>query len=128
MDTYGPVGDDVPMLRIAYVSIESANPRQLAGFWGQLLNADVTTEGDEAWLKAETDHGDGYVGLLFVHNEEPRAAKQRIHLELAPDDYEAQLDRAISLGAHRVAPETSDEPWTVLTDPEGNEFLILQFH
>lgn len=115
------------MLRIAYVTIDCENPRQLAGFWGQLLNADVTTEGDEAWLTAATDHGNGYVNLLFVKKDTPHLTKNRVALELAPDDYEAQVDRATKLGAQLV-PEDGDEPWTTFTDPEGNEFSILQFH
>lgn len=117
------------MLRIAYVTVDCENPRQLAGFWGQLLNADVTTEGDEAWLTAATDHGNGYVNLLFVKKDTPHLAKNRVTLELAPDDYEAQVERATKLGAHLVAAAAgADDPWTTFTDPEGNEFTILQFH
>lgn len=117
------------MLRIAYVTIDAKNPRQLAGFWGQLLNADVTTEGDEAWLTAATDHGNGYVNLLFVQNDTGHKSKNRLHFDLAPDDYEAQIDRALHLGAQKAdIGQTGEEPWTVLSDPEGNEFCILQHH
>lgn len=116
------------MMRIAYLSIDSKNPRQLASFWGQLLHADVTTEGDEAWLKAETDHGDGYVGLLFVQSDEPKHGRNRLHLELAPDDHDAQVARAISLGATQLSAPSEDSAWSVLSDPEGNEFLVLQLH
>ena len=115
------------MLRIAYITIDSEQPRQLAAFWGQLLNADVTTEGDEAWLTAATDHGNGYVNILFVQNSDAKVAKNRLHLDLAPDDYQAQIDRALHLGATKAdVGQTGEEPWTVMADPEGNEFCILQ--
>ena len=92
-----------------------------------MLNADVTTEGDEAWLTAATDHGNGYVNLLFVQNDTGHKTKNRLHFDLAPDDYEAQIDRALHLGAHKVdIGQTGAETWVVLADPEGNEFCILR--
>jgi predicted enzyme related to lactoylglutathione lyase len=114
------------MLRIAYVTFESQNPRHLAGFWGNLLGADVTHEGGEAWLTAATDHGNGYVNLLFVQSENPHSARNRVSLELAPDNYSEQLNRALNLGATIVDQEPEGEPWTLMADPEGNEFVILE--
>ena len=44
-----------------------------------------------------------------------------------PDDREAEIRRILSLGArHADIGQTGDESWTVLADPEGNEFCILR--
>ncbi|GAA4730703.1 VOC family protein [Nocardioides endophyticus] len=62
---------------------------------------------------------------LFVKVPEPKTAKNRLHLDLAAPDVEAEVQRLVELGATRVADK--DEygyTWTVMADPEGNEFCI----
>ena len=64
---------------------------------------------------------------------EAKTLKNRVHLDLnpggdaGPDDREAEISRILTLGARHVdIGQTGDESWTVLTDPEGNEFCILR--
>jgi predicted enzyme related to lactoylglutathione lyase len=48
-----------------------------------------------------------------------------MHVDFRSDDREAEVERVVALGASRVGEH--DEfgvRWTVLTDPEGNEFCI----
>jgi hypothetical protein len=69
-------------------------------------------------------------GLVFVPVPEGKIMKNRLHLDLAPhitDDRDALIDSLLARGATRVnvgqhEPEAS---WTVLADPEGNEFCVL---
>jgi len=49
--------------------------------------------------------------------------KNRLHLDFRPADQAAEVARFLSLGAHHVGQE--QQPWVVLTDPEGNEFCVL---
>jgi predicted enzyme related to lactoylglutathione lyase len=52
--------------------------------------------------------------------------KNRIHLDLRPDDQEQEIERVVGLGASRPSiGQTGHETWVVLADPEGNEFCIL---
>ena len=58
---------------------------------------------------------------------EPKIAKNRKHVDLAAADRQAEVDRLIELGATRVS--DVDEwgyQWTVMQDPEGNEFCVAQ--
>jgi predicted enzyme related to lactoylglutathione lyase len=58
---------------------------------------------------------------------EPKAVKNRIHLDLVVDDIEAESVRFISLGATRVSAEPLCEDggcWIVMLDPEGNEICL----
>jgi hypothetical protein len=64
-----------------------------------------------------------YPRYWFVLVPEPKTVKNRLHLDLGADDPKAELQRLIGLGA-RVEAEL--ERWTVLTDPEGNEFCLLK--
>ncbi len=53
--------------------------------------------------------------------------KNRLHLDLRPDNQVAQIARAEAMGAQRIDIGQNDEcTWVVLADPEGNEFCILK--
>jgi len=52
--------------------------------------------------------------------------KNRLHIDLAPDDRDAEVERVVALGATRADIGQNDEvTWVVLADPEGNEFCVL---
>jgi len=58
-----------------------------------------------------------------------KTVKNRLHLDLTPDsaDREAEIERIIALGARRAdVGQTGTESWTVLADPEGNEFCVVR--
>ncbi len=64
-------------------------------------------------------------GLTFVTMGDPNIAKNRLHLDFRPDHQSVEVDRLVRLGALRVDTGQGEQPWVVLTDPEGNEFCIL---
>ncbi len=68
-------------------------------------------------------------GLVFVPVAEGKTVKNRLHLDLAPhldDDRDAEIQRLLDLGATRVdVGQNASVSWTVLADPEGNEFCVL---
>jgi hypothetical protein len=68
--------------------------------------------------------------LVFVPVSEGKIMKNRLHLDLAPhitDDRNALIDSLLARGATRasVGQDESEASWTVLADPEGNEFCVL---
>ncbi len=71
---------------------------------------------------------DGVVpDLVFLKVPEDKRVKNRLHLDLRPVDQAAEVDRLMSLGAHRVfVGQGDDASWVVLADPEGNEFCVLR--
>ncbi len=64
--------------------------------------------------------------ILFLRVPESKEIKNRLHIDLRPDDHAAELERALGLGARRVDIGQGDSTWAVLADPEGNEFCILR--
>jgi hypothetical protein len=61
--------------------------------------------------------------------EEPKTVKNRLHLDLTSSaaDRDQEIDRLLALGAQRVdIGQTGAESWTVLADPEGNEFCVVR--
>jgi predicted enzyme related to lactoylglutathione lyase len=53
--------------------------------------------------------------------------KNRVHVDLQPDDRAVELARLVELGATVIDPEGGpDGNIVVLQDPEGNEFCLLR--
>ena len=65
--------------------------------------------------------------ILFQAVPEPKTVKNRVHLDLlvGPEAHDAEVERLVALGATVVGVHDGDEGrWTLLTDPEGNEFDV----
>ena len=65
--------------------------------------------------------------LLLQQVAEPKAGKNRMHLDIEVPDIEPEAERLVALGATRVQDETLSEhgtTWVLMTDPEGNEFCV----
>lgn len=65
--------------------------------------------------------------ILFQAVPEAKTVKNRVHLDLlvGPEDHEAEVERLVALGATVVGVHDGDEGrWTLLVDPEGNEFDV----
>jgi hypothetical protein len=60
---------------------------------------------------------------IFAQVPESKSVKNRVHPDLIATDFEAEIARLIHVGATRVADrEEYGYRWTLMADPEGNEF------
>jgi hypothetical protein len=82
----------------------------------------VNDDPDEFEIRPQADR---LPGLIFEPVGERKHAKNRLHLDLRPDDQDVEIERLIALGASRVDIGQGDVSWVVLADPEGNEFCVL---
>jgi len=108
------------------LTIDCADPRRLAGFWASVLGYEIAeVEDDEAWIRDPA--GVGWP-LLFLVVPEGKAVKNRLHLDLRPTDSMAkEVERVTGLGASAFRyVEEHGSYWTVMLDPEGNEFCVLR--
>ena len=78
----------------------------------------------ESFVVLKPVSGEGItIGLQKVPEE--RAGKNRVHVDWHSDDREAEVERLVKLGATVRAEESVPGlTWTVLADPEGNEFCV----
>jgi catechol 2,3-dioxygenase-like lactoylglutathione lyase family enzyme len=112
--------------RLTTLCIDANDPLALARFWADTLGWEVDDPtSDEIALLP----GDGTpFHVLFLPVPEPKAGKNRIHLDLVsetPDQHREMVDRLMALGASPADIGQGNVPWTVLADPEGNEFCVL---
>jgi hypothetical protein len=106
--------------------VDAKDPSQLARWWAEVLGYDVLYEtANEVIIGTDPAR---YPGICFVPASNPKLTKNRLHIDLDPDDYEAEVVRVTGLGAKHADIGQGDVPWTVLADPEGNEFCILTPH
>jgi len=107
------------------VVIDANDVASLARFWAAVLDYQIIYEADDEVVVAKDERT--YPGLVFVPVPEGKAVKNRLHIDLNPDDRDAEVERLVALGATRVdVGQGPDVTWVVLADPEGNEFCVLR--
>ena len=108
------------------VSIDCADPVTLAGFWSEVLGRPVNPGADAAYAAIDATDPAGGPRLTFHTVPEPKTVKNRLHLDLRTDQYEAETKRLIRLGATPIRDfERPTIRWTTFADPEGNEFDLI---
>jgi catechol 2,3-dioxygenase-like lactoylglutathione lyase family enzyme len=117
-------------VRIQCVCIDTHDPAKIADFWEAVLGWRRThSEPDEVALEPPAGSPEDGVApdLLFLKVPEDKTVKNRLHLDLRPDDQEAEVARIEGLGATRISVgQGPDATWVVLADPDGNEFCVLR--
>ena len=116
-------------LRWQNISVDSTDPVRAATFWEQALGWRRTYE-DSNEVVLEPPAGSPEAGvspdILFLRVPEEKSVKNRLHLDLRPDDQAAEVERLVAMGARRLdVGQRADATWVVLADPEGNEFCVL---
>ncbi len=116
-------------LRIQCLNIDTTDPARLAAFWQEVLGWRRTYEtADEVVLEPPADSPEDGVSpdLLLARVPEEKSGKNRLHLDLRPQDQAVEVARLEALGATRV--DVGQGPavtWVVLADPDGNELCVL---
>jgi hypothetical protein len=105
--------------------IDCSDLRLMSEFWQAALNLEhVWTGPSGGYLLAAPEGWHVRLGLMPSVAEKRR--KNRLHLDLRPDNQEAEVRRLEQLGAVRVDIGQRDVSWVVMADPEGNEFCVLR--
>lgn len=104
--------------------LDAADARALAEWWctamGYTLRLDTEDESAGGWNGAIEDPSGA--GPLFWINQvsEAKTLKNRMHFDVVGD-----VRDLIGLGATLIRAQDDEIRWTVLADPEGNEFCVF---
>jgi predicted enzyme related to lactoylglutathione lyase len=137
--------EDDMAARIGNITFDCADPDRLATFWAATLGYEKESlvalaalfeaqpELVNTFAAARDPHQIG-PRLFFQKVPEPKTVKNRVHLDINAADREAEVARLVGLGATVLdtrshsftGPDGREhaETWTVLVDPEGNEFCV----
>jgi catechol 2,3-dioxygenase-like lactoylglutathione lyase family enzyme len=133
--------------RLVHVVIEAADPERLGRFWADVFgwqvapaSAGVTGAAGAPGGEAGSDGSvmvrpsgwrypdPGPLPLLLVPADGPKTGRNRLHFDVPTKSaahHGDEVKRIIGLGATPVDVGQGDVPWEVLSDPEGNEFCVL---
>jgi hypothetical protein len=130
------------MAELLEVVIDCRHPASLARFWASVLDGYAVAPYDDEELARLRRNGiddpedDPTVlveapgrtpKLFFQHVPEPKAVKNRVHLDVRSADAEVEVTRLVAAGARVLRTEREDgRDRVVLSDPEGNEFCLIQ--
>ena len=106
------------------VVVDAADPARLARWWAEVLDYRILGEEDGEVMIGT--HEDAFPLLFFVRVPEAKAGKNRLHIDLTPEDRDAEVERLVNMGARNVDIGQGTVGWVVLADPEGNEFCVLR--
>ena len=117
-------------LLVSTVTVDCADAGALARFWADALGWDVAPGASATFAAAGGPRRPADTpSLLFLQVPEPKAVKNRWHLDLEADDPAKEIERLVGLGATVVREVTEDDAsWVVLADPEANEFCVTASH
>lgn len=105
------------------VVIATRDPVALGRWWREALGWVVV---DDTPVVFEIQpQPDRLPGILFLASEDAKHGHNRLHIDLRPDDQDAEVERLTAMGATRVDVGQGEVPWVVMADPDGNEFCVL---
>ena len=102
------------------IVVDTAYPSRIAAWWGDVLGV-PSTEHEDGYSYVENVPGVPFEHLVFVPVPEPKTVKNRIHIDVTTPDVQLLLDA----GATLVRPRDEEIRWSVLADPDGNEFCAF---
>jgi hypothetical protein len=121
------------MATLYEIVVDCEHAPSLARFWTTVLDGYAIRPYDdeeiarlaEQGLTPETDpvvmlDGPG-PSLCFQQVPEKKAAKNRVHVDVLAADRPAEVERLVALGG---SVHTEFDTWTLMQDPEGNEFCV----
>jgi hypothetical protein len=115
----GFVRDELPADRLHGVVVDSADPHAIAEWWGMVYGAAIVHH-DDGYSTVEQVAGMPILTMDFVPVPEPKTVKNRIHWDVIGD-----ADALVAAGATVLRRPDEEVNWTVLADPESNEFCVF---
>ena len=102
------------------LNVDAADPLAIAQWWADRTGGTVNQEDGVDWVWLTDVAGFPYLYWVFSPVPEPKTVKNRMHWDVSLVD--ATVEGLVAAGARvlDVCPS-----WTVLVDPEGNEFCAF---
>ncbi len=114
-------------LRLGEIVIDCADHDTVVPFWLEAMGDYARVDVNEQYVGiAPVERAVGRPTILFQKVPEPKTLKNRVHLDLRGETMSGEVARLTALGATVIAERSLGEAvrWTVMADPEGNEFCV----
>ena len=112
-------------LRVLEVVIDCVDHGAVVDFWAAAMGYERTEVNEQYVGLVPPERAPGRPPLLFQKVPEPKAGKNRVHLDFRAEVMGDEVERLRGLGATFIAERSLGAiRWTVMADPEGNEFCV----
>jgi predicted enzyme related to lactoylglutathione lyase len=114
-------------LRLGEIVIDCADHEAVVPFWLAAMGGYQREDINEQYVAVvPLEPAVGRPVILFQKVPEPKTIKNRVHLDVRGASMAVEVERLVSLGATVVEERSLGEGarWTVMEDPEGNEFCV----
>ncbi len=115
--------DDPPAYRLYEVNVDSVDSAAQARWWAEVIGGHVAESG-EGFHWVEEVPGMPFECLVFAPVPEPKTVKNRIHWDVTVPDASG-VDDLVARGATVLRKPDAEISWTIMADPEGNEFCVF---
>ena len=115
-------GHELPAYKVYELAVDCRDHRALAQWWADRFGVPMNAE-DERWSSIQDVPGCPFESWVFADVPEPKTVKNRLHWDLYGDP--ADFIAAGASQQYVVPGRTRPIAWTVLADPEGNEFCVF---
>lgn len=115
-----------PVGSVTAVMHDTSDLERAVAFWSEILGLDVLHRDERYVYLSPMSPGGPHLAFQLV--PEAKLGKNRLHLDLRVPDRTVFAERVAALGGDVIAEHQEGDypPWTVMCDPEGNEFCIYE--
>ena len=116
-----PLWDDA--YRLYELCVDAADGGAIASWWADVFGEHLN-DSDRDFYSLEGIEGCPFDSIVFISVPEPKTVKNRIHWDVTLVG-EATVDDLVDRGATILRAQDDEISWTVMADPEGNEFCVF---
>jgi hypothetical protein len=114
--------DEPPAKRLKDIVVDAADHRAISQWWADVIGG--TLGHTDGYSHLDDIPGSPLESIDFVPVPEPKTVKNRVHWDVTLNAG-VTVDDLVSHDATVLAPADGDRRWTVMADPEGNEFCVF---
>lgn len=115
--------DDAPPARLKAVGVDAADHRAIAAWWADVLGGTLFLDDD--YTSVEGLPGSTLDSIDFGAVPEPKTVKNRIHWDVTLTA-SSSIEDLVAARATLLRANDADIDWTIMADPEGNEFCVFE--
>jgi hypothetical protein len=112
---------DLPADRLHGLVVDSVDHAAQARWWTGVLGGRLISDDNRGFSTLEQVSGMPITTMDFVPVPEPKTVKNRVHWDITAP----AIDPLVDAGAVLLRARDAEIGWSVLADPEGNEFCVF---
>jgi len=115
--------DNPPAYRLKAVAVDAVDHDSITRWWAEIWGGTLVHD-EEGYSYIEDIPGAPFESFDFVPVPEPKTVKNRVHWDVILNQG-VTIEDLVAAGATVLRPPDDEIQWTVMADPEGNEFCAF---